>query len=301
MANGQDSDPIFKALNFKLCLGDSLNINKNPSGESTVGEVKRELVNLATVHQPISQATLSLATHNINNRVCSENKSARELLTKRDMMMEGNIDIEDKDIKLRMEDRHKKQQEAGQKSQEKSRVTIELQHFDQGDIVMYRDLPNHDKPRDTFIVVEHKKDIVTVRKMRMKTYNVRPEKLILVFKPSKSNPPIQPDQSLHDQLTPPPTPDVPSPIRKSLPKRPAKTKANISLKDMSAARVISIDEREKEKKKASVLKKAIWDYLVISPPVNVVDCLDAALGGVVNHGLQQHEGSKVSHDRLRGL
>ena len=60
--------------------------------------------------------------------------------------------------------------------------------FEKGDIVMYRDVENYDAARDTFIVMEDDGKDVEIKKfknqLRMKTYSVKREQLILIFSPS---------------------------------------------------------------------------------------------------------------------
>lgn len=262
LAKTQKDDPILKALGLSICLGNSLNVNKNPSAESTVGEVKRELLHLSQINQPISQATLSLAVHNLNNRVRAEGKSARELLTKRDMMTRSDIVIEDDKVKDNIETRRAKQHEANAKSRGKTSQVIEKIQFDPGDVVMYRDLQDYNKPRDTFIVVEHTSEMVTIRKMtnqlRMKTYEVRPEKLILVFKPSRK----VDQQPPAEILTPPKSPAEDKSTKREIRGRSSKTKANIGIKDMASAGVINIEQEEAKPKR----RREVWDFLVISQP-----------------------------------
>ena len=273
LEKNQDTDPVLKDLKLKLIIGHPLNVNKNPSGESTVAEIKRELLHLANHNSPITQATLSLAARNLNNRVRSSGRSAKEMLTMRDTLSNGSVEISDAVLKEELTERRKEQHLSNEKRQSKSKVVIPHHEFKPGDVVMYRDLPDYNKPRDTFVVVSQEDDWVTVRKMsnqlRMKTYQVRREKLVLVFSPEVPRVPAGP--KIPENL--PPVKDDTATTSKERekeatrenPSRTAKKKARMALSEQSLAKVIRI-QRKFNKKRKSRQKNVTWDYLVYTPP-----------------------------------
>ena len=269
------SDPVFEALKLKVVIGRSLNPNKNPIGESTVGEVKRELLLLADPNKPISQATLSLAIRNLNSRVRASGKTAWEMLTSRDAMTDTKTETNDETLKEDLKQRRERYHTSNEKNRAKTRVKIQADKFDPGDIVMHRALPTFDKPRDTFIVVEQKEDLVTIRKMnnqlRMKTYEERAENLVLVFKPSVPRvPPDHNHNTISHEITSE-AKETTAPCRQ-LPDRSARSKAKYALNEQAIAKVISIQRRfnKMRNKKKKIKKKEVWDYLVINPdPVPV--------------------------------
>lgn len=120
------------------------------------------------------------------------------------------------------------------------------------------------------------------RQLRLKTYEVRAETLILVFKPKI---PIVPKDDNHNQI-PSPQPMVPQkeretlksdrnrekevPLRTPAP-RLSKRKANLAINEQALAKIISIQNRfnrlrSKRKKKSA--RWEVWDYLVVhdDPP-----------------------------------
>ena len=181
-------DPIFKELKLTIELGQPLNKNKNPQAENTVGELKRELLNLAGRNEQISASTLALATRNLNLRVRSNNKSAWENLTSRDSMTSKPFPQDDQKTLDDLRTRRAAQHDANMKSKSKTRKKIDPVKFEKGDVVMYRDVENYDAARDTFIVMEDDGKDVEIKKfknqIRMKTYSVKREQLILIFSPS---------------------------------------------------------------------------------------------------------------------
>ena len=188
LQSSQHQDPILKELKLTIELGHSLNKNKNPQAENTVGELKRELLNLAAKNEQISASTLALATRNLNLRVRSNNKSAWENLTSRDVMTSRPFAQDDQKTLEDLKTRRAAQHDANMKSKSKTRKRIEPMKFKKGDVVMYRDVENYDAARDTFIVMEDDENNIEIKKfknqIRMKTYSIKREQLILIFSPS---------------------------------------------------------------------------------------------------------------------
>lgn len=188
LAKSQDSNPILQQLNLKIELGHPLNKNHNPCAESTVGELKKELLNIVDKDDQVTVSTLALATRNLNQRIRSNNKSAWEFLTSRDAMTSKPF-LHNDDVELQnLKERREKQHLANEKHKGKTRKKIEHVDYKQGDIVMFRDVDNYDAARDTYIVVSDDGNDVTLRKfkkqMRLKTYVVKREQIILIFSPA---------------------------------------------------------------------------------------------------------------------
>ena len=186
--NNQHKDQVFQELKLKLTLGDPLNPNKNPVAESTIAELKREILNIVNANQRLSPTSLSLATRNLNNRVRAGGRTALERMTSRDLLTSKEFPLDDEKEIEKLGDRRKYQHEAHEKFRSKTSVNIPTQSFKEGDLVMYRSLPDYNKKRDTFVVVKQDGNLVEIRKMsnqlRMKTYKVKVELLVPVFQNS---------------------------------------------------------------------------------------------------------------------
>ena len=93
-------------------------------------------------------------------------------------------------------DRRDSQHKAHEKFRSKTSVVIPKQSFQEGDLVMYRTLSDYNQKRDTFVVIKQIDDMVEIRKMnnqlRMKTYKVKAELLVPIF---KNHPCSAPDDS----------------------------------------------------------------------------------------------------------
>ena len=252
----QDTDPVLKDLKLKLVIGEPLNKNSNPSGEGVIAELKREIVNVVSQNHKLDPALLALATRNLNLRVRAENKTAFERLTSRDSLSGENFVQNDRELLNKLIDRRKGQHLANEKHNLKHSVTIPEQKFHPGDLVMYRELHSADKKRDTFMVVSQEGNQVTIRKMseqlRLKTYTVKSQQLILTMSATQlltQHPPDQPSQPLPHPITPPPTPPqqesltISSPTAR--PSRKAGRNARRALHSMKKSKLISIQTVEK--------------------------------------------------------
>ena len=132
LSKSQENDPIFSTLKLKLILGEPLNKNNNPAAEATIGELKRELLNLSNSNQPLSQAILSLATRNLNNRVRANGRSALETITSRDLLSSEKIEVDDDEEISNLNKRREQQHEAHERFQAKEAPDISrnnLNHF----------------------------------------------------------------------------------------------------------------------------------------------------------------------------
>ena len=99
LSANQDRDPELSILKLKLTLSRPLNKNGNPSAESTIAELKREILNTVGKDDKLSPSTLAIATRRLNQRVRANGKSAIEILTSRDIMTGNKFTSLDKEIR----------------------------------------------------------------------------------------------------------------------------------------------------------------------------------------------------------
>ena len=272
LASKQDNDPVLKQLNIVIEIGHSLNKNHNPQAENCVAEIKRELLNLSNKNQPISKATLAIATRNLNYRIRSSGKSAWEFLTSRDKMTSRPFEHDDKKTITELTNRREAQHQRSEKFQAKSKSIIQHVDYSQGDLVMYRDIENYDAGRDTFLVVADHGQEIEIRKfkdqIRMKTYRVKREQIILVFSP-KSLTQGETATTPSTLLTPP------SSSKKPI--RQAALKSRLQTAELSAKKLLAISEKERKTKKKEISDDSPnWVYLFTQVedqqvPVNLDD------------------------------
>ena len=180
LSQNQKDDVILQQLKLRIEVGDALNVNKNPTGESAIAELKRELLNLGMADRTLDQATLSLATHIMNSRVRAGGKTASERMMGRDIMTNSPIEVNEDVLKEELEDRRKKQHASNSNP-----VTEKEQKFSIGDLVMMKQMQRLDKPRDLYIVMGNEGKHVVIRRSekqwRKRKYRVKPEQLVKVM------------------------------------------------------------------------------------------------------------------------
>ena len=299
----QTSDPILSAMNLKIILGHPLNKNRNPSAESCIAELKREILNIVSASETLDPSLLAWAVRNLNTRVRKSGKSAMEIVTSRDIMTGKDIIIDTDQHLGEMASRREAQHKENMKTNLRTRVQIPVPTFNVGDIVMYREMSNLNKSRDTFVVDTVKDDIIIIRKMndqlRAKTYEVKPEQLIQVF---NNNMGLSNDESKLDNKIPvraehdPPT--------SNRPKRKAAQKQRnmIHSKILEKLICISVKEKKKETKKK---KKEDTDYVILETHWNTVE-LDELTEDVGDpHPIHQldavHDDVRQEFDQYDGL
>ena len=193
----QEKDPELKILKLKIETSRPLNKNGNPHGESTIAELKRELLNLVAKDDILTPSILAIATKRLNLRVRSNGKSAVEMLTSKDLMTGETFTQLNREIEEEITSRRREQQKHDTTTKAKTRAKIPFVEYSPGDIVMLRETSNLDQKRETYVVLEDDGNLVEIRKMekqlRLKTYKVKREQLLKVF----SNP--QPNK--HDEDT----------------------------------------------------------------------------------------------------
>ena len=253
LENSHLTDPIFSQLKLKIETSRSKNKNGNPVAESSVAELKKELLNVVNHNETLDHSTLALATRNLNGRVRSNGKSALETLTQRDTLSGSPAKINNEDISEEIKVRREKQHIHDMNCKARTRKRVEYKKYSVGDIVMVSEQSSLDKKRDTYIVVKDEGHLVEIRKLgsklRLETYHVDRDQLTPIFQPPKP-----PNGS---QQKPPPQPpnNQPRTIEPTTPrpKRRAAIKSRLHTHSLALKRVISIKEKKQKRKK--------WVYL----------------------------------------
>ena len=255
------TDPIFRAFKLGIELSQPLNKNGNPAAESTVAEVKRELLHIADKDQNVSPSMLALAVHNVNSRIRSNGRTAWENLTARDSLTGSPIKLSDSSDITELAKRRELQHERNTRNRSKTKITVPFVKYNKGDIVMFRDMNTLDTPRDTFVVVEDNGNEVEIRKlkrqMRLRTYKVKREQIILVFSATSAT-------TTKERTPPSPAHPVdpeknPTPKMTDRPRRLAAKRSEMRTHQMASEKVISIRSRKRRKEENAV-------YILYSSP-----------------------------------
>ena len=84
--------------------------------------IQQQRLKLLSPNQPLSQAVLSLATRNLNNRVRANGRSALETITSRDLLTSKKIDINDQEDLEKLEERRAYQHKIHENFQAKTKI-----------------------------------------------------------------------------------------------------------------------------------------------------------------------------------
>ena len=249
LESSQLTDPILLQLKLKIETSRSKNKNGNPVAESSVAELKKELLNVVNHNDTLDNSTLALATRNLNGRVRSNGKSALETLTQRDTLTGSSAKVNNEDISQEIKTRREKQHLHDMTCKAKTRKKVEYIKYSVGDIVMVSEQSTLDKRRDTYIVVKDEGDLVEIRKLgnklRLETYHVDRNQLTPVFQPPK--PPNKPNTQAASQQVHNTHPPTTKPL--SRPTRKAAIKSRLRTHSLAMQRVTSIKEPKQKKKK----------------------------------------------------
>ena len=97
------NDSKLKEHGIIVEIGRIKNVNKNPVGEHAVREVGDEILRLNPDGNPISEATLAVATSNLNSRIRKRGLSSREMFFQRDQFTNDQLPISDREL---IQDQH---------------------------------------------------------------------------------------------------------------------------------------------------------------------------------------------------
>ena len=191
---------------FKITIdvGRLINKNKNPIAENGVKEVLKEILRYKGAKGPISPTDLAVILRTLNSRIRLNGLSAHEIMFKRDMISNNQIDTNEEKIKTDQQKNRTKASLSSQKAKLKLKKSTPQQSFTIGQLVFLRDGRNKISPRDTYIIedIEESKNSLfyLIRKvqssLRSRLYKALPDELIAapttsLQDPSTSTPFIQ--------------------------------------------------------------------------------------------------------------
>ena len=173
IASNQSKDPELNILKLSIETSRPLNKNGNPEAESTIAELKREILNIVAKDDPLTPTTLALATRMLNQRIRANGKSALEILTSRDMMTGEQFQMTTDDIKEEITERRETQHKHDLTCKGKSRSKVEFQQYKAGDLVMMREMADLSKKREVYRVSQKKRPFVFDRPQRVPEVDYR--------------------------------------------------------------------------------------------------------------------------------
>ena len=238
IASNQSKDPELKLIKLSIETSRPLNKNGNPEAESTIAELKREILNIVGKDDPLTPTTLSIATRMLNQRIRANGKSALEMMTSRDMMTGEQFEMTKEQVREEISDRRNSQHNHDMNCKGKTRKKIEFQKYNPGDLVMLREMGDLSKRREVYVVVKDEGDLVEIRKMekqlRLKTYEVDRDQIFKIFNPIAEDGKEQCETKTDKDVT------------TERMKRKAAKRSEIKTHQMAIDKVIRIAEEEKQ-------------------------------------------------------
>ena len=93
-----ENEEILEDHQIKIEIGHEKNINKNSVAERAIQELEEELVKISPEGSQVDDLVLAKATHQLNCKIRHTNRSAKELLMKRNQFRGDEIKVDDKEI-----------------------------------------------------------------------------------------------------------------------------------------------------------------------------------------------------------
>ena len=173
--------------NIKIELGRLQNTNKNPQAENAVKEFEKEMLRYDPDIKILRPIDICHILKSINTRIRYQNLSSQEMLLKREMIQNTEIEVKDNKLSERQMENREKQSDYQRKFQSKTKKSTPEQIFKVGQFVFIRNSDTKTSPRALHVICDltrvKNQDFVVIRKaeyqLRQRTYLVRPEELIL--------------------------------------------------------------------------------------------------------------------------
>ena len=171
-------DPTLQRNGINLVIGDRKNPNKNPVAEHAIRELAKEFLHLDPEGNPVSSASLALATSNLNSRIRHGGLSSRELWTQRDQINGSQLPLDDEQYIVQQYQNRTSNHLASSVSKAHGHSTLSKPNLTVGSLVYLYTDGHKAKARDKYIISSISGTKCSVRKFtksqyRTLSYNVR--------------------------------------------------------------------------------------------------------------------------------
>lgn len=229
-----DGDLRLRELGLCVEVGRIKNKNKNPVAEHAVRELGDEILRLNPENNPISEATLAVATARLNSRIRNRGLSAREMFYQRDQFTNSQLPISDIDLIYQQHSARLHNHEHSEKSKSYNKTIPPESHIEIGDLVyLYQDR-DKTKGRPRYLVIAVEGQWCNIRKftgsqLRTSSYRVKRSECFKVSPQINSYDYIHSalettsdDEEINENIIPPSPPEPPTiPVELTAPDVPA--------------------------------------------------------------------------------
>ena len=180
------SDRWLQSLGITLDFGRIKNKNQNPCVDRTIQDVESEIVRMSPNGGKISAGTLALAISAVNSRIRSNGLSSREVLFKRDIFTNENLNFHDDNISKFKHEKRLQNHPSSELSKSGGKPPAERIVLSVGDIVHVKSDGTKHKAREFYLVtaVDQDSGEAEIQKfcgnqLRAKKYTVKIEEVYL--------------------------------------------------------------------------------------------------------------------------
>ena len=199
LAAREDTD--LRKNNITLEVGRLNNDNKNPQAENCIKEFEKEILRYSQDLRHLKEIHIACILKSMNTRIRHQGKSSQEMLLRREMMENQDIDVDDKSLSNLQQKNRQQQSKYQEKFQAKSKKKTAEQNLKIGDFVFVRKQLDKHKARELHVIHDEKvigdTRFLVVRKsnnqLRNKTYLMLQEELIKA--PINSSPSETPENA----------------------------------------------------------------------------------------------------------
>ena len=159
------NDSQLLALGIEVDLGNEKNPNKNPVADKAIQELELELLKLTSSSSAVSATSLVQAICNLNSRIRHSNLSAKEMLLGRDQIDGRRLRFSDKFLSSQQNTSRITNHVSSAKSKARGGSAAKKENIAVGSLVFIKHEGNKFNPRESYVVVEIKDELVRVQKM----------------------------------------------------------------------------------------------------------------------------------------
>ena len=182
-AEASVKDSLLFKYGISIEIGDPLNSNRNPVAENAIKEFHKEVLKIHGDNRKLTELEVQEVQRVMNSRPRESGHAAKEIVLRRDLQDNLIKIVDDEQIRKLKTDRRTDMVESHVIHDAKSKKIPEEEHFTKGDIVFLRSAGNKLQAKESYIIVEIKGEVITVKKVqhqfRAKSYQVRAKDITL--------------------------------------------------------------------------------------------------------------------------
>ena len=140
-------------LGIELEIGNPKNKNKVALVDTKIKELRKAMLKAAPAHNVVNIRVLAKACTAVNETIRQHNLSAKEIHFSRDSATNKNLDLNDDELRAKIQDKREKVNQTRAKHQESLRLQPKPAGAGPGQVVFLKQEGDKTKPRDLYLVI----------------------------------------------------------------------------------------------------------------------------------------------------